>query len=248
VVTTSLAATESAAAKVQRVLPEALGRRLEALLRSTDFTGRSRPVIELETTVLLLLAEAARDRRPVAMSYTAQNGRRSERTVHPYGIVAHSGRWYVTGADSASGETRTFRLDRITTPQLQEGTFEVPDEFDPAERVLSGIAEAPHRHAVSLRVHGTPEQVRSQLPAGLATVHDIAHLDGWVQVRLQADRLDWVPAVLAGLGLPFAIEQPEALRALLRSLAQRLTAAANTNAVHIGESTSDDDVVDPDPR
>jgi hypothetical protein len=46
---------------------------------------------------------------------------------------------------------------------------------------------------------------------------------------------------------PFAIEQPEALRGLLRSLAQRLTAAADTNAVHIGESTPDDEVVDPDP-
>jgi len=88
----------------QRVLPEALGRRMQALLQTTDFTVRSRPVVELETTVLLL-AEAARDRRPVAVSYTASDGRRSERIVHPYGIVAHFGRWYVTGADSASGAT-----------------------------------------------------------------------------------------------------------------------------------------------
>lgn len=235
-VTTSVAAAESAAAKVQRVLPETLRGRLDALLQSTDFTVGSRPVVELETTVLLLLAEAARDHRPVAMGYTSPNGRRSERTVHPYGIVAHSGRWYVTGADSASGETRTFRLDRITTLELQAGTFEVPDGFDPAERVLSGLAEAPHRHAVSLRVQGTADQVRSQFPAGIATVHDIAHVDGWVRVRLQAERLDWVPAVLAGLGRPLAIEHPDALRGLVRSLAERLTAAAD--AVHTGESTT----------
>src|SRR5438270_9789205 len=67
-VTTSVAAAESAAAKLRRVLPEALGRRLDALLQTTDFTVRSRPVVELETTVLLVLAEAARDRRPVAVS------------------------------------------------------------------------------------------------------------------------------------------------------------------------------------
>jgi predicted DNA-binding transcriptional regulator YafY len=244
-VTTSVAAAESAAAKVQRVLPEALGHRLDALLQTTDFTVRSRPVIELETTVLLLLAEAARDRKPVAISYTSPNGRRSERTVHPYGIVAHSGRWYVTGADSASGETRTFRLDRITTPELQAGTFDLPDGFDPAQRVLSGLAEAPHRHAVSLRVHGTAEQVRSRLPAGIATVHDIADVDGWVRVRLRAERLDWVPPVLAGLGLPFTVERPEALRGLIRSLAERLAAAADT--VHTGEPTPDGEVVDRDP-
>jgi predicted DNA-binding transcriptional regulator YafY len=177
--TTSVAAAESAAAKVARVLPEALGRRLDALLQNTDFTVRARPVIELETTVLLVLAEAARDRRPVAMSYTSPNGRRSERTVHPYGIVAHSGRWYVTGADSASGETRTFRLDRITTPQLQAGTFDVPDGFDPAEHVLSGLAEAPHRHPVSVRVQGTSEQVRARLPAGIATAVWLTALSYW---------------------------------------------------------------------
>lgn len=244
-VTTSVAAAESVMAKVQRVLPAALGRRLDALLQTTDFTASNRPVIELETSVLLLLAEAARDRRPVAMSYTSANGRRSERTVRPYGIVAHSGRWYVMGADSVSGETRTFRVDRITTLELREGSFDLPVGFDPAERVLAGLAEAPHRHVVSLRVQGTAEQVRSRLPAGLVTVYDIAHVDGWIRVRLRAERLDWVPALLAGLGLPFAVEQPEALRGLLRSLAERLTAAADT--IHIGESTADGEVVDRDP-
>jgi predicted DNA-binding transcriptional regulator YafY len=236
-VTTSVAAAESAAAKVARVLPVALGRRLDALLQTTDFTAGARPVIELETTVLLLLAEAVRDRRPVAISYASPNKPPSERTVHPFGIVAHSGRWYLTGADSASGQARTFRLDRIMTVELQAGTFELPDGFDPAERVLTGLAQAPHRHAVLIRVQGTPEQVRSQLPAGLATVHDIAHLDGWVRVRLQAERLDWVPAVLAGLGLPFAVEHPETLRGLLRSLAKRLTAAANADTPQPGSTT-----------
>ena len=229
VVTTSVAATESAAAKVQRLLPETLRGRLDALLQSTAFTVDSRPVIELEATVLLTLAEAARDRRPVAMSYTSAKGGVSERTLYPYGIVAHSGRWYVAGADSASGRTRTFRLDRITTLEIRAGTFQVPAGFDPAGYVLTGLAQAQHRHAVSVRVRGTAEQVRSQLPAGLATVHDIANIEGWVRVLLQVERLDWVPVALAGLDLPFVVEQPEALRGLLRSLALRLTTAVDSH-------------------
>jgi len=64
------------------------------------------------TDILLTITEGARDRRPVAITYTSTGDRRSERTVHPYGIVAHSGRWYVIGVDSATGTTRTFRLDR----------------------------------------------------------------------------------------------------------------------------------------
>src|SRR3954451_22948057 len=44
-VTTSVAGMESAAAKVRRVLPEALGRRLDALLATADFTTPARPVV-----------------------------------------------------------------------------------------------------------------------------------------------------------------------------------------------------------
>ncbi|WNM30352.1 YafY family protein [Streptomyces sp. Li-HN-5-11] len=231
-VTTTVAAAESAAAKVRRVLPEALARRLDALLSTADFTAPARPVAAPETDVLLMLAEAARDRRPVAVAYTAWNGRRSERTVHPYGIVAHSGRWYVTGADSVSGEVRTFRLDRIETATALPGSYEVPPDFDPAAQVLSGLARVPYRHEVSLRVQGTADQVRSRLPAGIATVRELpasgAGADGgdWVRVRLRAERLEWVPSVLAWLNLPFVIEYPEALRAHVHDLAHRLMTCA----------------------
>ncbi|TNC27294.1 helix-turn-helix transcriptional regulator [Amycolatopsis alkalitolerans] len=223
-VTTSVAAMESATAKVRRVLPEALGRRLDALLATADFTAPARPVVTAETGVLLTLAEAARDRRPVALSYTAWRGRRSERILHPYGMVAHSGRWYVTGADSDSGEVRTFRLDRIETASTLAGSFEVPAGFDPGARVLSGLAEVPYQHEVSVRVQGTAGEVRSRLPAGTVTIEELD--DGWVRVRLRAQRLEWVPSVLAWLNLPFAIEYPDALREHVHAVAARLVASA----------------------
>ncbi|MFE6489320.1 transcriptional regulator, partial [Streptomyces sp. NPDC057757] len=64
-VTTSVAASESATAKLLRVLPRALGRRLDALLETADFTTSPRPGIAPEAEVLLELAEAARHQRPV---------------------------------------------------------------------------------------------------------------------------------------------------------------------------------------
>ncbi|WP_328607657.1 YafY family transcriptional regulator [Amycolatopsis sp. NBC_00345] len=222
----SATAVESATAKVRRVLPEALGRRLDALLATAEFTTPSRAAAGPETDVLLTLAEAARSRRPVALAYTAWGGRRSERTVHPYGIVAHSGRWYVTGADSDSGEVRTFRLDRIGTATVLPGEFEVPTGFDPGERVLSGLAEVPYRHEVSLRVRGTAEDVSARFPAGIATVQALPD-DEWVQVRLRAERLDWIPGVLARLDRPFVIERPDALRDHVHALARRLAENAD---------------------
>jgi predicted DNA-binding transcriptional regulator YafY len=223
-VATSAEANDSAAAKLRRVLPEQVGRRLDALLEATDFTARERPAVAPETRVLLLLAEAARDRRPVAITYTDRAGRSGDRVLFPYGIVAHSGRWYVTGADSASGEVRTFRLDRISAPAVRAGTFDVPAGFDAATHVVTGIARAPWAHAVSVRVRGTAEDVRRDLPR-IATVREVD--DGWVRVELTADRLDWVPGVLARLGRPFVIERPAELRDLVRALAARLVESAD---------------------
>lgn len=225
--TTSAAAAESAAAKLRRVLPQPLAGRLDALVQTTAFTSDGHPLAAPETEVLLLLAEAARHRRPVALRYTAADGQRSERTVQPYGIVAHSGRWYLTGHDSGSGEIRTFRLDRITAAQALPGSFDMPTGFDPAQHVLARLASAPYQHLVSLRIHGTPEQVRPRFPAGLATLEPTNNSDGWVRVTMHAQRLDWIPALLAGIGLPFTIEQPDELRPLVDALGQELVAAAS---------------------
>jgi hypothetical protein len=54
------------------------------------------------------------------------------------------------------------------------GSFEPPTGLDPAQRVLSGLAQAPYR----------------------------------LRVDLRAERLDWVPAVLASIDRPFIIGRP----------------------------------------
>ncbi|WNV82524.1 YafY family protein [Umezawaea sp. Da 62-37] len=226
-VSTSIAAMESAAAKVRRVLPEPLARKLDTLLTTAEFTARPRPTTTPETGVLLLLAEAARTRKPIALTYTAWGGNQSRRTLHPYGIVAHSGRWYVTGADSSSGEVRTFRLDRIDSATETPGTFDIPTDFDPTTHVLSGLAEVPRPHQVSLRVKGTKDEIRAQLPASVATIDELPNTPTWVQVRLRTERLDWIPALLARIDRPFVIEHPEALRDHVRALARRLTTSAD---------------------
>lgn len=227
---TSVAAVESAAAKLRRVLPAPLADRLDALRRTAEFTAPAAAPPRADTATpeagtLLLLAEAARERRPVRFDHTGADGRLRARVVRPYGIVAHSGRWYLTGHDTGRDAVRTFRLDRIDAPAVLPGTFDVPDGFEPAERVLAGLAATPWRHRVSLRVRASEAQVRSRLPASVATVRPAAE-PGWLAVELRAERLDWIPGVLAGLAAPFTIERPDELRDLVRALADRLAAGA----------------------
>jgi predicted DNA-binding transcriptional regulator YafY len=224
---TSAVAAESAVAKVRRVLPEALGRRLDALLEVAAFTAPARSALTAEAEFLLTVAEAARDRHPVDLRYVAGHGGASERVIHPYGVVAHSGRWYVTGFDTASGQVRTFRVDRITSVEMRVGTFDVPAGFDPAQWVLTAIAETPHEHEVSVRIRSTPAQIRSILPPSIATLEEIDPATPWVRARIRARQLDWIPPVLAALDRPFVVEQPDALRDLVRALAARLASHAD---------------------
>jgi predicted DNA-binding transcriptional regulator YafY len=269
-VTASGAASESAAAKLRRVLPKALGRRLEALLETADFTAPPRSAGAREAGLLLGLAEAARDRRPVALGYTDRRGRSSERTVWPYGLVAHGGRWYLTAAAPPTGpvagpatapvagpatepsagpvagpsagpatepsagpvagpaEVRTFRLDRVTGMDVLPGSFESPPDFDPVAAVLDSLAGAPWAHEVCVRVRAEERHVRRHLPPGLATLSPLPSGDGadWTEVRLRAERLDWIPALLAALDRPFVIDRPTELRTLVTSLAGRLATYA----------------------
>jgi predicted DNA-binding transcriptional regulator YafY len=226
-------ASETAAAKIRRVLPERLARRLDTVLGSLAFTAPPGVFAAPESAVLLCVADAVRHHRPVSIRYTAAGGQRSERTLHPYGLVAHAGRWYVTGTDPGIGEDRTFRLDRIADARTLPGSFEPPAGLDPAGRVLAGLAAAPYRHQVTLRIQATAGQVRTRLPASVATTEEAvpsagedSPAEGWLRVELRAERLDWVPAVLASIDQPFVIERPEELRGLVAALAGRLAASA----------------------
>ncbi|MET9351719.1 WYL domain-containing protein [Streptomyces sp. NPDC006617] len=222
-------AGETAAAKVRRVLPERLRHRLDAVLDSLTFTTAPAGSAAPEAAVLLPVADAVRHHRPLAIRYTGGRrggGGRGERTLYPYGLVAHAGRWYVTGRDLSVGAERTFRLDRIDGARVLPGTFEPPPGPGPAERVLTALATAPYRHEVTVRVRGTAEEIRTRLPGSVAIVAaedaEDGEGEGWCRVEIRAERLDWLPGLLASLDRPFVVERPDELRGLVADLAGRL--------------------------
>ncbi|WP_339134652.1 YafY family protein [Streptomyces sp. f51] len=229
-------ASETASAKIRRVLPRHLARRLDALAEALAFTDRPGEADTPDAEVLLTLADAVRHHRPVSIRYTGRDGRRGERTLHAYGIVAHAGRWYVTGEDAGIGEDRTFRLDRIEDARTLPGSFEAPAGPGPAQRLLSGFATAEYRHEVTLRIQGTTEQIRAHFPASVASLEELEEYEPaavedpaaerWMRVELRAERLDWLPPLLAALDRPFVIERPDELRDLVTALAARLTSHA----------------------
>nr|WP_290053984.1 YafY family protein [Amycolatopsis sp. MEP2-6] len=227
----SIGDVEAATSKVRRVLPPALARQIDAVVETVNFTGeRTAGGEEASARVLLGLAQAARDRRPIAFDYLPRDGRARSRTVHPHGIVALHGLLYLTGHDVGRRAERTFRLDRIAGLRLLEGTFEVPDDLNPVRRVVGPLAPGPGRHEVSVLVDADAPQVRALFPETLASVEPVAGVAGeghWLRIFVRAERLEWVAGRLAALDRPFVIEEPEALHEVVAALRQKLIAAVD---------------------
>lgn len=143
-------AAESALAKVQRVLPDALRDRVQALRDTLGFTGPDRaagaaPGAVPDTGAVLTLAAAAREHRRVRLRYRSWRGEETERDLDPHGLVLHSGRWYVTGHDHRSGAnmavtgaadrmpSRIARVVYVDTGPMPSGMAAI-DFHEPSER------------------------------------------------------------------------------------------------------------------
>jgi predicted DNA-binding transcriptional regulator YafY len=219
-------AGETAAAKIRRVLPTRLSAGVPGLVDVRSTAG-SRPTPGAATEVLLTATTAARERRPVLLRH---RGRPALRTVLPWGVVEHEGRWYVVGLDSASGEVRTFRLDRVDHAELGVGRFVPPVDADPVREVLAALASTPRDYSVRVLIQAPEARIRLRLPASVALLEPVpaaeAGEEGWTRASIEASRLDWVAGMLALLDAPFRIEQPEALVTAVQALAARLTMRA----------------------
>jgi len=220
--TTDHAATASALAKVSRVLPRPLGRRLESLLSTAQFTTPVRTTAPAVADTLLALASAAQAQRTVVIAYTAWDGRESQRELDLYGLVFHAGRWYVTGHDHGRDDVRTFRLDRIASVRQGDGGYVVPADFDARTQVVSGIAAVRWSHEVSVVLHTTLADAVERLPPSVGRLS--GHVDG-VLLQARAERLDGMARMLAGLGWDFEVIAPDALRREVLALSDRLRAS-----------------------
>ncbi|GAA2732549.1 YafY family protein [Actinocorallia aurantiaca] len=212
-------AAEAALAKVRRVLPAALGERVEALRETLGFTLAERQAVIPDSDKVLGLAAAVRARRRVTLRYRSHQGAESERELDAYGLVFHSGRWYVTGHDHHSSETRTFRVDRVLTMTPGTATYEIPSDADPVQHVTRSLANVPYAHRVEVVVHTPLEELRKRIPPSVGTLSETS--DGTL-LSTRADSLDGMAAMLAGLGGRFTVREPPELDDAVRRLAATL--------------------------
>jgi len=177
--------------------------------------------VAADTGVVLTLATAASQHQRVRLRYRSHADQDSERDLDPYGLVLHSGRWYVTGRDGKSGELRTFRVDRVSEALLSGVTFDPPPDFDPVQHVTRSLAAVPYAHEIEVVLATTLENAQRRIPPTVAT---LAETEGGVLLTGRSEHRPGLAAMLAGLGWPFTVRRPAALVTEVRALSDRLRA------------------------
>jgi predicted DNA-binding transcriptional regulator YafY len=212
---------EGALAKIERVLPDGLRQRLQAVQSSLAFlpaAGNSQPPGEM----VMLISMAVQQQRRVKLRYQSYH-EETEREVDPYGLVLHWNHWYLVGWCHLRLALRVFRLDRIRDAEAEGTRFARPESFDCLQYLLESFATAQHGHAIEVLLETTMENARRCVPPGSALFEQTAN---GVVIRSHTERLDAVARNLLFLECPFVIRRPQELRDALRAIAKAAAAMA----------------------
>lgn len=213
----------SAQAKLERVMPEELRRRVRAADETMvlDLPEAGPPA---DAKLLATLSRATREERAVRVVYRAADGAVTERRLDPYGLAWRAGCWYATGWCHLRDGVRSFRVDRIVAARPLDARFARPADFDPLAALTAAIATLPRAHSAEVLLHA---ELASAERAVFATLGRLEPLAGRATLLFaETDDLDWLARELGRLPFGFEVRRPAALRVALARHARRLAAAA----------------------
>ncbi len=202
-------------AKLARVLPETVSEQVEAL-RAVLELERPTWVAEADIALLTRLASAVQTCKRVRLGYRKENGTVSERGVEPYGLMQHSGRWFLGSYCLLRRDLRLFRVDRIDTATVLGETFERP-VFEMAAFLRESIAFAPALWDVSVWLDAPPETVQRRI--GVRAI--LAPEGSGTRLRCGVTDLDAFAVTLLYLGCGLEVAEPPELVRAFQKLAER---------------------------
>ncbi|MFC4372505.1 helix-turn-helix transcriptional regulator [Nocardia halotolerans] len=171
--------------------------------------------------VLDTLRRAVVDRRRVRIDYL-RGGKRTTRTLDPWGLVEKETVWYLL-AGTERGK-RTFRLDRITAVTALDENAERPADFDlQAEwsRIVTEMERRRSAVAATVAVSPSLAPILADQQGRNCTLLGPAE-DGRMLAEITADTAKMVARQLAGWGADVEVLGPAEVRAELVALGREL--------------------------
>jgi predicted DNA-binding transcriptional regulator YafY len=214
-----------ALAKVEKVLPSRLRRRVGALQTYVASVSMDSNSPRVDASVLTELTAACRDRELVRFAYEDRGKTGSRRIAEPYGLVNWGRRWYLVAWDRDREDWRTFRVDRMT-PKFPAGPRfsprELPDE-DLARYVSDRVSAAPWRIAAQITIHAPAAVVVERVPAHVGPIQSIDAETCLLSAG--NDNVEMFAVYLGMIGFDFTVTSPPELVEAVRKLGQRYAKA-----------------------
>lgn len=214
----------SALRKVFAALPESLRTHATAATQATVFDPLGWGRVAEDPPLLDQLRRAVLDRVQVDIDYAKSGAAPEARRIHPYGLIAKGGVWYLlAGTDRGR---RTFRVSRMRAVRPTAAPVELPESFDlatewaSAQRDFLGAlqvvrvevevaADSVLAFTSGLRGWASAEEVGGSsaewrtLVAMVPSIHaaavHVAPLGGAVRVKSPPELRDQVVAIAEGL-------------------------------------------------
>lgn len=219
--------TVTALAKLERVLPARLRRRVKALVETMQPAGINAGA-PVSSDVLGELALAIRDHERVRFSYVAASGAETRRRVEPHALSPAERHWYLLCWDLDRDDWRTFRVDRLSDVEHTRVLF-TPKPLTPEEVeefifvARSSVRQVVEADAVMEMPFAEMREYFGQWGQG-AEAEDETHTRwgiGGGDFREAMYGLTWIPAGVeytTDLADPARSELREALERMLRAL------------------------------
>jgi predicted DNA-binding transcriptional regulator YafY len=170
------------------------------------------------------LRRAVVDAVQVDIDYAKPGEARRVRRVHPFGLVAKRGTWYLMAGTGAG--PRTFRVSRVYGVEVTEEPVERPDGFDLETawaRTTDGFSDRLHTVAVELRVEPwIVDRVRAGLTGWTSFEEPEAVPGGRHRLRVMFPTEGSAAGELARYGSGVEVVDPPSVRDRLAKIGQEL--------------------------
>lgn len=218
-------ASARALAKLEQVLPVRLRAQARAISQATvPLLGG--PAVDADT--LTTIARACRARERLRFGYRSRDGEPGERLTEPYRLVQAGYRWYLVARDVARDQWRTYRVDRIQSPEPTGRRFVPRDPPDAAAFVARAVTTAPYRYQARVLLHAPAAAVAARLPPTVGTVEPAG--EDACLLSTGSESLDALAFHLGHLGCEFTVLGPPELIERVRTLAGRWLRATTATA------------------
>lgn len=171
-----------------------------------------------------IVVSAIMDKKRLSMEYASpRHVSGSRRQIEPYTLINNTGVWHVVGRCLRERKIKTFALERIHDPQIQDQFFIIPDEYDPREYFHHQFETLNIKEPVSIQLRIFPPtagEIKEILWHPSQKTRN--HADSSITLTMQCNITDHLIKWILQMGECVSIEKPEELRKTILNKAEKM--------------------------